>query len=239
MIADWKTSEPEEYGHYIVTTKQGNVQKAYYGHPNSERKTAWYVAFVGGYEQIDVVAYDHLPKPYEMVFDAYKFIEGIGIVEKCNSIFRGLGLNEELIERLTYTDQMHIHDAELGRCVGDYAIVDHGLPVVSLFGYMAYPRRLLEQKVVDGRPRFWPTIVQRDKVGLEIRAPYATDALICWLDHHFFGDSPEARQRRSAADLSFEHGTHRGERWINIEFGNPVNVYETVRYINENFKEPK
>jgi len=237
MIAQWKFGEPEEYGHYIVTTTQGTVCKAYYGHPNSERKTGWYVAFVGGYEQMDVVAYDNLPEPYgPKVFDVRDFIKGDEITEQCHSIFRGLGVGEELIDRLAYSEDNHIFDCELGRSVGDYREVDGGVPVVALHGYMAYPRKLIEQRLVNGRPQFWPTIVQRDKVGLEIRGVHAHPDLIHWLVHHVFTQEPEALARRAKSKPCLEYGSHQNEYWINIEFDGDEGIYDFVRYINENFK---
>jgi len=67
--ADWKKTYdatlPEEYGDYLVTLKNGNVEIARYTHPNGARATGWYQDWMGQWEEVEVLAWDNTPEGYK------------------------------------------------------------------------------------------------------------------------------------------------------------------------------
>lgn len=69
-IAFWRkpydATLPEEYGDYLVTIKGSDkTQVARFTHPNGARKTGWYQDWMGHWEEVEVLAWDHLPAIYK------------------------------------------------------------------------------------------------------------------------------------------------------------------------------
>lgn len=175
-----------------------------------------------------------------MTFDASEFIKGDSLRERCISLLRGLNFNEEFCEGLTFKENGEIFDHDLQRCTGTYIMVDDGMPVIGFHAHMR-TGYTMSQRLIEGVPRFFPTVCQRNEVGIEIREHHATPELHAFL----MGDlltqydfKPGYTIRKNSKPF-FQGGAHEPNGgWFYIEFLGDTDIYKTVRWINENFRQP-
>lgn len=175
-----------------------------------------------------------------MTFDASEFIKGDSLRERCISLLRGLNFNEEFCEGLSFKENGEIFDNDLGRVTGTYKLVDEGLPVIGFHAHMR-TGYIMSQRLVDGVPRFFPTMCQRHDIGIQILEHHATPELHDFLMGELFTtwiDKPGYKIRRRSSPF-FQGGAHEPNgKWFYIEFLGRTDIYKTVRWINENFRQP-
>lgn len=175
-----------------------------------------------------------------MTFDASEFIKGDSLRERCVSLLRGLNFNEEFCDGLTFQENGDIFDCDLGRVTGTYKLVDDGLPVIGFHAHMR-TGYTMSQRVVNGVPRFFPTMCQRYDIGIQILEHHATPELHDFLMGELFTtwiDKPGYQIRRNSSPF-FQGGAHEPNgKWFYIEFLGRLDIYKTVRWINENFRQP-
>lgn len=175
-----------------------------------------------------------------MTFDASEFIKGDSLRERCVSLLRGLNFNEEFCEGLSFQENGDIFDNDLGRVTGTYKIVDDNLPVIGFHAHMR-TGYAMSQRLIEGVPRFFPTMCQRHEIGFEVRDHHATPEL-----HDFLmGDllslymDSQGYQIRRLSSPFFQGGAYEPEgKWFYIEFLGRKDIYKTMRWINENFRQP-
>lgn len=176
-----------------------------------------------------------------MTFDASEFIKGDSLRERCVSLLRGLNFNEEFCDGLSFQENGDIFDNELGRVTGTYKLVDDGLPVIGFHAHMR-TGYIMSQRVVEGVPRFFPTMCQRHDIGIQILEHHATPELHDFLMGELFTtwiDKPGYKIRRNSSPF-FQGGAHEPNgKWFYIEFLGRRDIYKTVRWINENFRQPE
>lgn len=173
-----------------------------------------------------------------MTFDASEFIVGETLRERCNSLLHGLGFGKHFTEVLIYQDNGDIFDHDLARVIGTYKIVDDNLPVIGFHAHMR-TNYLMSQRLIEGVPRFFPTVCQRHDIGFEVRDHHAPAELHDFLMGDLLSlymDSPGYQIRRLSSPF-FQGGAHDPQgKWFYIEFLGRKDIYKTMRWINENFR---
>lgn len=175
-----------------------------------------------------------------MTFDASEFIVGESLRDRCTSLLRGLNFSEEFCEELSYRESGEIFDNDLQRVIGTYRMVDDGLPVIGFHAHMR-TNYAMSQRLIKGVPRFFPTMCQRTEIGIEIREHHATPELHEFLMGELLTlyDGKPGYKIRENSKPFFQGGAHDPHgQWFYIEFLGRTDIYKTVRWINEHFRQP-
>lgn len=176
-----------------------------------------------------------------MQFDSSLFCCEGSLRERLSGLlYDVIGIDQNVIECLSFKPDGTIFDNNFGEVVGTYFLVDDALPVVGFTHarYMHYNK----QQRVGIFPHFVPRVIHTHNVGIMVDGDMAPPELHDFLMGELFTtwtDKP-GYKIRNGANPFFQGGAHDPNgKWFYIEFLGRRDIFKVTAWINAQFRYPE